>query len=308
MSREVASIKKGPSALKFVHKINAVARSPVIPIPTSRQNEATQRFFESCNVQLSRVVSDPAAIDGLTRMPEVAFMGRSNVGKSSLLNALLYPQTSRGVVTNKVFAKVANHPGYTKTLNFFTCGRQLRVVDMPGYGYGSRTEQGELITTYLQHQHSLRRVYVLVSAKEGLTALDEMVLQLLEQYGISWQLVYTKLDKMVHKPVVIKEDGSKPTKNGRLSLLDKLSRTKPKKPTKSAGKKMVSKEDTDAINQKIQEGLELVTTMESDHYKKGHPTVYEEVIGTSSTKMMNYLGIPQLRASIMRACGLLRKQ
>lgn len=296
--KELNSLKKGPSALLIKHPLKVVARAEAIERPTRRQMEATRRFFDNCNVSLSRIVSEPEKIDGLSTLPEVAFMGRSNVGKSSLLNALLYPKSSSGSVTNKEFARVANHPGYTKTLNFFTCGRQVRVVDMPGYGFGSRTQQGELIKTYLQNQRTLKRAYVLASCKEGLTELDDMVLDMLEEYGVPWQLVYTKLDKLVTKPI----DVSIPTaaaKNQKQSFLQKLSK-KPPIPQHKVPKQQLSLQDTETINQKVQEGLDLVQ-------QRGNAAVFEEVIGTSSTKMLTYLGIDELRASIFQACGLLRK-
>lgn len=296
--KELNSLKKGPSALLIKHPLKVVARTDVVEGPTRRQMEATKRFFDNCNVSLSRIVSEPEKIDGLSTLPEVAFMGRSNVGKSSLLNALLYPKSSSGSVTNKEFARVANNPGYTKTLNFFTCGRQVRVVDMPGYGHGSRTQQGELIKSYLQNQRSLKRAYVLASCKEGLTQLDDMVMDMLEEYGIPWQLVYTKLDKLVTKPIDVTAPASAP-KNQKQSLLQKLSK-KPPTPQQKIPTQQLSLEDTETINRRVQQGLELVQ-------QRANAAVFEEVIGTSSTKMLSYLGIDELRASIFQACGLLRK-
>lgn len=296
--KELNSLKKGPSALLIKHPLRVVARAEVIEGPARRQMEATKRFFDNCNVSLSRIVSEPEKIDGLSTLPEVAFMGRSNVGKSSLLNALLYPKASSGSVTNKEFARVANHPGYTKTLNFFTCGRQVRVVDMPGYGYGSRTQQGELIKSYLQNQRSLKRAYVLASCKEGLTELDDMVLNMLEEYGVPWQLVYTKLDKMVTRTVDVPVSTTG-TKNQKQSFLQKLSK-KPPTPQHKLPTKQLSLEDIEAMNRKVQEGLALIQ-------KRANAAVFEEVIGTSSTKMLSYLGVDELRASIFQACGLLRK-
>lgn len=269
--------------------------------PNKRQLDATIKFFENCNVDLGRIVSDPEKIDGLSTLPEVAFMGRSNVGKSSLLNALLYPQTTSGKTTNKDFARVANNPGYTKTLNFYTCGRQLRIVDMPGYGYGSRHEQGDLIKTYLQYQRTLKRVYLLASSKEGLTPFDETVISMLSEYGVPWQLVYTKLDKLVTKPIDVTKNAQQQQgpRSEKKMLLNKLSKT-PAISHNDIPAKELSLQDTQRINNKVAGGLELISN-------SNNGSVFEEVIGTSATKMLSYLGINELRGSIFQSCGLLRK-
>ncbi|CAN6672220.1 MIOREX complex component 8 [Trichomonascus vanleenenianus] len=293
--KELRSIKKGPAALLLKYPIRPVAQAPAAPIPSQNQRSQTQRFFDRCETKLSRIVSDPKEIDGLTTMPEVAFMGRSNVGKSSLLNALLYPQArDKTNVVNKEYARVANHPGYTKTLNFFTCGRQLRVVDMPGYGYGSREAQGELIKSYLQYQHSLKRVFLLVSSKEGITELDEMVIDMFGEYGISWQLVYTKLDKLITKTVKVEESSAVKGPSQAQSFLNKLS----KKTEKKSPQFMLSEKDSKAMSELVAGGLPLV---------ENYPTVYEQAIGTSSTKTLGYLGVPELRCAIFQACGLMRR-
>jgi GTP-binding protein len=123
---------------------------------------------------------------------EIAFAGRSNVGKSSLINAL----TGRGGL-----ARTSNTPGRTQELNFFTSGNGLSIVDMPGYGYAEAPKKlvdawNRLIKDYLRGRVSLRRVYVLIDSRHGLKANDKLTLDLLDQTAVSYQIVLTKIDKL----------------------------------------------------------------------------------------------------------------
>ncbi|WP_167507019.1 MULTISPECIES: ribosome biogenesis GTP-binding protein YihA/YsxC [unclassified Mesorhizobium] len=133
--------------------------------------------------------------------PEIAFAGRSNVGKSSLINAL---------VGHKGLARTSNTPGRTQELNYFVPdgfsgeGADLppmALVDMPGYGYASAPkdkvdEWTKLIYEYLQGRVTLKRVYVLIDARHGVKAKDEEVLTLLDKAAVSYQVVLTKTDKI----------------------------------------------------------------------------------------------------------------
>ncbi len=123
--------------------------------------------------------------------PEVAFAGRSNVGKSSLLNAL----TGR-----KTLARTSNTPGRTQEINFFLLDERLRLVDLPGYGY-ARASKGEigrwnrLIEDYLRGRPNLKRVCLLIDARHGLKPSDEEVMASLDKAAVSYQAVLTKADK-----------------------------------------------------------------------------------------------------------------
>jgi GTP-binding protein len=132
-------------------------------------------------------------------VPEVAFAGRSNVGKSSLLNAL----TGRNGL-----ARTSNTPGRTQELNLFDVGTPpaLRLVDMPGYGYAEAPKDvvkawARLIGDYLLGRPTLKRVLVLVDARHGLKPVDREIMGLMDASAVSYQLVLTKADKV--KPTAL---------------------------------------------------------------------------------------------------------
>ncbi|WP_193368839.1 ribosome biogenesis GTP-binding protein YihA/YsxC [Pelagibius marinus] len=128
---------------------------------------------------------------------EVAFAGRSNVGKSSLLNAL----TGR-----KNLARASNTPGRTRLLNFFSLGGRLILVDLPGYGYAraSKTDiarWNQLTRGYLRGRSQLRRVCLLVDSRHGLKNSDLQVMEELDSDAVSYQIVLTKADKVKPGPL-----------------------------------------------------------------------------------------------------------
>jgi GTP-binding protein len=123
---------------------------------------------------------------------EVAFAGRSNVGKSSLINAL----TGR-----RALARTSHTPGRTQELVFFSSGRSLRLVDLPGYGYAAAPKHKiaawtGLIHAYVAGRANLARVYVLVDARHGLKDADAPLLGMLDEAAVSYQLVLTKIDQL----------------------------------------------------------------------------------------------------------------
>lgn len=151
--------------------------------------------------ELNRLFSGPchfvagaASLESLPRpsLPEVAFVGRSNVGKSSLLNAL----TNRNSL-----ARTSATPGCTQQLNFFDLGGQLMLVDLPGYGYAKASKKtvkgwNRLIIDYLRGRVPLQRVMILIDARRGLLDTDQEIMRLLDDIACPYQLVLTKFDTL----------------------------------------------------------------------------------------------------------------
>lgn len=138
-------------------------------------------------------VKGVVAMEGLPAAdrPEICFAGRSNVGKSSLINAL----TGR-----KALARASNTPGRTQEINFFDLGARLWLVDLPGYGYAeapvAKVEGWQrLLKTYLAGRSTLRRAFVLIDGRHGIKAVDHEIMDLLDRAAVSFQCVVTKADK-----------------------------------------------------------------------------------------------------------------
>ncbi|ATJ92125.1 GTP-binding protein [Acetobacter senegalensis] len=135
-------------------------------------------------------------------LPEIAFAGRSNVGKSSLVNAL----TGR-----KTLARASSEPGRTKQLNFFNLADRLMLVDMPGYGYAKaaksvKEDWQEMMFDYLRGRPGLKRVMLLLDARIELKPHDEEVMKLLDRAAVSFQIVLTKCDAVKPAPLARKEE------------------------------------------------------------------------------------------------------
>jgi GTP-binding protein len=125
-------------------------------------------------------------------LPEIAFAGRSNVGKSSLVNAL----TGR-----KSLARISDTPGRTQQLNFFDIGQRFILADLPGYGYARAPKRDvdawtDLVKAYLMGRPQLRRVCMLVDSRHGLKTNDLEVMKDLDEAAVSYQIIMTKADKV----------------------------------------------------------------------------------------------------------------
>jgi GTP-binding protein len=159
------------------------------PDPDAAVIEAARRFFAGpCDFVAG--AHEPGQLPPAT-LPEVAFAGRSNVGKSSLINAL----TGR-----KALARTSITPGRTQQINFFDLGGRLMLVDLPGYGY-ARASRGRinawtrLIELFLQGRAGLRRVMLLIDARRGIGEADRRMMNMLDGAAVSYQLVLTKADQ-----------------------------------------------------------------------------------------------------------------
>lgn len=141
--------------------------------------------------ELETVAVKPSQYPGAD-VPEIAFAGRSNVGKSSLLNLI----TGR-----KSLARVSGSPGKTRTINFYLCNDEFRIVDLPGYGFAriSRSESekwGKMMESYLEHRPNLIKVVQLVDIRHKPSAQDVQMYEYLKYYGLDGIVVATKADKI----------------------------------------------------------------------------------------------------------------
>ncbi|KAI9741349.1 MAG: hypothetical protein M1834_003066 [Cirrosporium novae-zelandiae] len=193
---------RGKGAANHLHQLRQVTSKPIIQHemlsyywdtipPTRQQLQHANIFFRRNRPNLFYSASKFFMIPS-SSIPEVAMIGRSNVGKSSLINALLYTD----------ICQTSSKPGRTKTMNAFSLGGEkdnpnsgkLVLLDMPGYGKASRGEWGTEIMKYLRGRKQLRRVFVLVDAMHGVKSTDLDVLALLRRNGVSHQVVLSKAD------------------------------------------------------------------------------------------------------------------
>lgn len=158
--------------------------------PDAPAREAGRMLFAGETEFLKGVV----AMDGLppADRTEICFAGRSNVGKSSLINAL----TNR-----KGLARASNTPGRTQEINFFTAADSHYIVDLPGYGFANAPLKvveawQRLLKAYLAGRQNLRRAFVLIDARHGVKAVDEEIMTLLDRSAVTFQAVLTKADKV----------------------------------------------------------------------------------------------------------------
>lgn len=165
----------------------------------NRQNVGEEN--SEINKEASRLFAQPcffvlgAAQVGhfpISELPEIAFVGRSNVGKSSLINSL---------VNRRNLVKTSKTPGRTQQINFFNLAERLMLVDLPGYGYAKASKRKiddwtQLMLEYLQGRVQLKRVFVLIDARHGLKGNDEEMFTMLDENAVSYQIILTKGDKI----------------------------------------------------------------------------------------------------------------
>ncbi len=162
---------------------------------SSEELEAGRYLFaQACTFVLGCANLNQIPVDNL---PEIAFAGCSNVGKSSLINAL---------VGMRALARTSNTPGRTRQINFFNLADRLMISDLPGYGYARAPKPQvkqwtTLVETYLKGRASLRRSFVLVDARHGIKSSDRNIFRMLDSEAQSYQVVLTKCDKVKASPL-----------------------------------------------------------------------------------------------------------
>lgn len=185
--------------------------------------DAEAQFLKPCTFMLS-----VAKLEQLpdANLDEIAFAGRSNVGKSSLINALF---------NQKKLAKTSSTPGRTQQLNFFNFDNKLYLVDLPGYGYAKAPEKmvrqwQVVLKTYLRGRPNLRRVFLLIDSRHGIKAEDLEIMKMLNISAVSYQIILTKTDKISAKELekVIEQTAQEITKHA-AALPDIISTSSEKK-------------------------------------------------------------------------------
>jgi len=157
-----------------------------------RLQKGKDLFNQKCDFVLSVANLKQLPSDDLV---EIAFAGRSNVGKSSLINALF---------GQRKLAKTSSTPGRTQQLNYFNLANKLYVVDLPGYGFAKAPKDivknwQNLINMYLVGRASLRRVFLLIDSRHGIKKIDEEIMDMLDKAAVTYQIVLTKIDKISAK-------------------------------------------------------------------------------------------------------------
>ncbi|XP_069746098.1 GTP-binding protein 8 [Narcine bancroftii] len=174
-----------PYLVKNTNKVNFE-----IFAPSFEDIAAAEQFFTPSRKHIIDYFTSAIRIGHapVTSLPEVCFIGRSNVGKSSLIKSLFSLVPGMEV-------RVSKNPGHTKKMNFFKVGKAFTVVDMPGYGYRAPSDFVEMVEIYLQARQNLKRTFLLLDSSIGIQETDQIAIEMCEEFGIPYVIILTKIDR-----------------------------------------------------------------------------------------------------------------
>lgn len=174
--------------------------------PDGRRLNLSQQTFNNAKIKLEWTLADYNEIPDVkdpkkyTALPEVLFLGHTNSGKSSLINNLLLnSQENRTGGAKTEHAYVSNRAGYTRTMNCFNISNKFRLVDSPGYGEFGLETLGEMVLEYIRSRSLLRRAYILIDSVNGFRHEDLQLIEHLTEQGISFEVIFTKVDMIIQK-------------------------------------------------------------------------------------------------------------
>ncbi|XP_075710763.1 GTP-binding protein 8 isoform X2 [Rhinoderma darwinii] len=164
--------------------------------PTIEEITEAERLFRPAGKHVIDYVTSAVRMEQTPelRQPEVCFIGRSNVGKSSLIKALF-------ALVPGIEVRVSKTPGHTRKMNFFKVGKAFTLVDMPGYGYRAPEDFADMVEAYIQERRNLKRTFLLVDGSIGVQEADLIAVQMCEEFGIPYVIVMTKIDRS--RPAVL---------------------------------------------------------------------------------------------------------
>ncbi|XP_018413366.1 PREDICTED: GTP-binding protein 8 [Nanorana parkeri] len=158
--------------------------------PPVEEIAAAESLFRPAGKHVIDYVTSAVRMDHTPdlQQPEVCFIGRSNVGKSSLIKSLF-------ALVPGIDVRVSKTPGHTKKMNFFKVGKAFTLVDMPGYGYRAPGDFAEMVESYIQERRNLKRTFLLLDSSIGIQQADLIAVEMCEEFGIPYVVVMTKVDR-----------------------------------------------------------------------------------------------------------------
>ncbi len=273
---------------------NAYADIPDVKVERLQQQRRERVAQAESHLQYHRTAAVSRKLFGvppdlLRPLPEVLLLGGTNVGKSTLVNTLLLSRQDAllaGAVTEHAF--VSRRAGYTKTLNCFNAGNKIRVVDTPGYGQFGEATQGQAVMDYIEQRRQLRTVFLLVDGLRGFSELDQQIMAFLVQLGVPFDVVFTKIDQVVH------------------AMLPKSLKTLRRRDIESMAEEDVAKNAilVAETNDRMVSHFERLVTNTRLRQVATLPRIYFNN-GLVTPVLRERLGYKEIRYAILQSCGIL---